>query len=583
VNRFYFNAHCAHSDFFRFLSIAIVFLLFSPSIFCYANESNVAFSPDDSVTEMVSTVGQLAHQGLAWLDWVVVACYVGGVLTLGWYYSRKQSSTGEYFVGSMHMPPWLIGISIYATLLSTISYLAQPGEVIKHGPSFILGALVSIVLSYFIVGYGLIPLIMKQRVTSAYELLEAQLGLGGRLLGACMFIVLRLVWMSLLIYLATSALLVIMDLGSEWRPLLVMAIGLVAITYTSLGGLQAVVITDCAQFCLLLLGALTTIIMISFQSSSFFSWWPTQWVSTWDNQPLFSLDPRIRVSVFGALVSTLIWRVSTAGGDQTAIQRFMATGDAIAARKSYLVNTYISIAVTLVLGLLGLALLGFFAEHPQMLPSGATVSSSADNLFPYFIANYLPIGLSGLVVAAMFAAAMSSIDSGVNSITAVVMTDFLDRFGLRPKSEATHLRYAMYLAFVIGLIVVYLSSFLEHVTGNFLAVTEKTDGLLAAPIFCLFILALFVTFSKPLGALIGAIYGIAAATLVAFWDNITGQPSLSFQWIGLYALVINLSVSTLVSYFGPRRDNLKANLLLGAILIIFLFAILTLILKYVEI
>lgn len=583
MNFNFFNAKWAQSDFFRTLRFAIVFLLLSQSLFSYANESNFAISQDDSITEKVLTVGQHAHKGLGWLDWVVVACYVCGVLSLGWYYSRKQTSTGEYFVGSMHMPPWLIGISIYATLLSTISYLAQPGEVIKHGPSFILGTLVSIVISYFIVGYGLIPLIMKQRITSAYELLEARLGLSGRLLGACMFIILRLVWMSLLIYLATSALLVIMDLGSEWRPIMVMAIGLIAITYTAMGGLRAVVITDCAQFSLLLLGALMTIVMISFQSSSFFSWWPTQWISTWDDQPLFSLDPRIRVSLFGAFVSTLIWRVSTAGGDQTAIQRFMATGDAIAARKSYLINTYISIGVTLVLGLLGLALLGFFVEHAQMLPSGETVASSADNLFPYFIANYLPIGLSGLVVAAMFAAAMSSIDSGVNSITAVVMTDFIERFDLRPKSESTHLRYTMYLAFVIGLIVVYLSSFLEHVAGNFLAVTEKTDGLLVAPIFCLFILALFVSFSKPLGALIGAIYGIAAATLVAFWDNITGQPSLSFQWIGLYALIINLTVSTLVSYFGPRRDNMKANLLLAAILLIILFAILTLILKYVEI
>lgn len=583
MNRFYYNANWPQSDFFRSLRFALVFLFLSQPLFSYSNESNVAISQDDSITEKVSTVGQHAHKGLGWLDWVIVACYVGGVLTLGWYYSRKQSSTGEYFVGSTHMPPWLIGVSIYATLLSTISYLAQPGEVIKHGPTYILGALVAIVLSYFIVGYGLIPLIMKRRVTSAYELLEARLGLSGRLLGACMFIALRLIWMSLLIYLATSALLVIMDLGSEWRPLMVMAIGLVAITYTSLGGLQAVVITDCAQFCLLLLGALTTIAIISLQSSSLFSWWPTQWVSNWDDQPLFSLDPRIRVSLFGAIISILLWRVSTAGGDQTVIQRFMATGSAKAARKSYLINTYISIGVTLVLGLLGLALLGYFVEHAQMLPLGESVTSSADNLFPYFIANYLPMGLSGLVVAAMFAAAMSSIDSGVNSITAVVMTDFLDRFGIRSKSESTHLRYAMYLAFVIGLIVVYLSSFLEHVTGNFLAVTEKTDGLLVAPIFCLFILALFVSFSTPQGALIGAAYGIAAATLVAFWDNITGQPSLSFQWIGLYALVINLTVSTIVSYFGPRRDNLKANLLLTAILLTILFAILTLILKYVEV
>ena len=169
-----FKANLALSNIRVLIRIGIIYLFFSQSLLSNANESHADYSPDSIATEPVSTVGQHAHKALGWLDWVVIACYVGGVLTLGWYYSRKQSSTGEYFVGSMHMPPWLIGISIYATLLSTISYLAQPGEVIKHGPSFILGALVSIVISYFIVGYGLIPLIMKQRVTSAYELLEGR-------------------------------------------------------------------------------------------------------------------------------------------------------------------------------------------------------------------------------------------------------------------------------------------------------------------------------------------------------------------------------------------------------------------------
>ncbi len=563
--------------------LGVVILLASHSLPGKTDVSHEKNIPATDNIEVAITVNAYEHTGLGWLDWVIIAFYVGGVLFLGWSYSRKQSSTGEYFIGSRHMPPWLIGISFYATLLSTISYLAQPGEIIKHGPSFILGGLISIVVAYFIVGYGLIPLIMKHRVTSAYELLEARLGLSGRLLGASMFIVLRLVWMSLLIYLATSALLVMMDLGSEWRPLLVMAIGLVAITYTSLGGLQAVVITDLAQFSLLLLGALITIIVISYQSSSYLSWWPTQWVSTWDEQPLFSLDPRIRVSLFGAFVSTLIWRVSTAGGDQTAIQRFMATRDTIAARKSYLVNTIISIGVTLVLGVLGLALLGYFNEHQHMLPQDTTVTGGADILFPFYIANMLPMGLSGLVLAAMFAAAMSSIDSGVNSITAVVMTDFLDRFGLRPKSEITHLRYAMYLAFVIGLIVVYLSSFLEHVSGNFLAVTEKTDGLLVAPIFCLFFFALFIKSTTPLGAIMGGAYGIATAALVAFWDSFTGQPSLSFQWIGLYALIVNVSLGVIVSHFGPRRENVKATILWGAILMILLLVIIFLLLKFIEI
>ncbi|RKX30405.1 MAG: sodium-coupled permease, partial [Verrucomicrobia bacterium] len=185
-----------------------------------------------------------------------------------------------------------------------------------------------------------------------------------------------------------------------------------------------------------------------------------------------------------------------------------------------------------------------------------------DQMFPHFIAFGLPPVVSGLVLSGLFAAAMSSIDSGINSITAVVTTDFLDRFGKHPLSEKKHVLYARLLAVGIGAVVVIGSSFIQHIPGNITAVTNKTVNLLPVPIFCLFFFAFFVKFARPAGVWAGAIAGTVAATLVAFsgpifgMDPETGLDPISFQWIAPVSLVTNLSVGCLVSaLFGMKAKN----------------------------
>lgn len=507
----------------------------------------------------ISLLGQMGGSRLHAVDWLMILLYGGGVLWLGWHCSRKQETKGEYFTGGGNMPSALIGISLFVTLMSTITYLAQPGEMIRHGP-VVLSSLAAIPIAYIVVGYLLIPVLMRQRVTSAYELLEARLGIAVRLLGASMFIFLRLVWMSLLIYLTSTALVVILGIDDKWIPVVAACCGLVAIIYTSMGGLRAVVITDFFQFCLLFGGAVLTVVFISVKMGGF-AWWPSEWVSTWDTQPLYSFDPRVRATALGAILSGLVWQVSTAGGDQTAIQRYMATRDARTARRSYLVNSAAVVVVMGLLALVGFALLGYFSAHPEALPPGIDLIENGDQIFPLYIAEFLPTGVSGLVVAALFAAAMSSIDSGVNSVTAVVQTDFLDRFRRRPETEEGHLRFSKYLAFGIGVITVAASSLMQYVPGNFLEVTQKTTNLLVTPLFALFFLALFVPFATALGAIAGCICGIATAVCIGYWDVITGLPGLSFQWIGISALTVNISVACTISYLssGSRRKKRLGN------------------------
>ena len=383
----------------------------------------------------------MEQTGLSWIDWTVIVVYASATIALGWFYSRKQKDSREYFIGSGSLNPVLVGVSLFATHLSTISYLSVPGETISKGPIMILLIIPCYPVSYFIVRRYLLSVYMRHRVTSAYELLEQRLGLGVRLLGAGMFIVVRLSWMCLLVYVAARAMTVMLGVSEEWIPWIVLVTGFVSIIYTSLGGLGAVVITDFLQTALLLGGAIVVIILVTVELGDF-SWIPTSWQATWDSQPAFSFDPRVRVTMFGTFMSVLVWTVCTAGGDQLSIQRFMSTGDAKAAKRAYLAQALVASTVLFTLLFVGFALMGYFQARPDELPPGLNLATDGDQVFPRFIAFHLPVGIAGLVVSAMFAAAMSSLDSGVNSITAVVTTDFLERFGLMPKTRKGYVRLA---------------------------------------------------------------------------------------------------------------------------------------------
>lgn len=495
--------------------------------------------------------------GLAPIDWLIIAVYAFATIGLGWYFSRNQTSTTEYFIGSGNMNPMLIGVSLFATLLSTITYLSIPGEILGKGPIYIT-TLIALPLIYPFVAYLMLPVYMKLRVTSAYELLEAQLGLSVRLLGVFMFLLLRLVWMSLLVYLASKAMAVMMGLDESAIPWIVLVTGLVSVTYTSLGGLRAVVITDLVQTILLFGGAILVVIMITIKMGGF-GWFPTNWQGHWDTQPIFSFDPKTRITVVGTVISIWTWYICTVGGDQVSIQRFMATKDAKAARRAFATQLWANAFITITLVFVGFALLGYFQAHPGFLPEGYTLKGNADDLYPRFISYHLPVGVSGFVVAAMLAAAMSSIDSGVNSITAVVMTDLLDRFGLKPKTDRSHLIAARCLAFGIGAVVIFGSSFMGLIEGNITTVTNKTANLLVTPIFGLFFFALFVPRASAIGAWVGWACGTTTAVLIAFSgyffgrDPVTGYDPISFQWIAPTAIIVNLATGYVACKIFPGK------------------------------
>jgi SSS family solute:Na+ symporter len=513
--------------------------------------------PNLLLSQVTSSAPAAHDAGLMLVDWVIICLYATSTIFFGWWFGRSQSSVKEYFIGSGKMHPGLIGVSLFASLLSTISYLSMPGETYGKGPVFLSNYLAYPVV-FFLVAFFILPVYMRQQVTSAYELLEKRLGVKVRLFGAGMFLVLRLVWMSLLIYLMATTLATMIGADAKWVPLIAAVTGLISVAYATMGGLRAVVITDLMQSILLYGGALLVIGVITVRMGGF-AWWPQEWHPDWDSQPFFSFDPKVRVTMVGTFFSVLIWYVATSGGDQVSVQRFMATKDLRAARIAFAIQLAVGALVGITLGVAGFAMLGYFAANPGLLPEGI----DPDKIFPYFIASHLPPVVSGLVVSGLFAAAMSSVDSGVNSITAVVTSDFVDRFRKIPISEKQHVWIARIIAVTVGILVVGFSSYIGKVPGNITAVTNKTVNLLTVPIFCLFFFAIYVKSARPVGVVIGTICGVISGGLVAFSGSIygmdaeTGGDPISFQWIAPVSLIVNLGVgfalSAVINRFSKTR------------------------------
>jgi SSS family solute:Na+ symporter len=487
------------------------------------------------------------------LDWLVVAAYAATLLAVGFYYYRREQTTEAYFNADRNMKPFMAGISLFATLLSTISYIAIPGEFVQNGPIFALLYIAALPFTFLATGWLIIPAIMRLRVTSAYELLETRLGLRVRILGAVTFLLTRLVWMALLLYTTSSVLVNVMGWDESIRTWLTILTGLITTVYALCGGIRAVVVTDVVQFFVLLLGAVLTLASISVKMDGVGVWWPTQGMPHWAPQPLFSFDPHVRITMVGTFVGTIIWWTCTSGSDQLAIQRYLSTRDAATARRAFLLNNMADAIVTGILTLVGVALLGFYRLEPGALPESLTLTKNGDALFAHYIGHYLPIGVTGLVVSGLLAAAMSSLSSGINSVIAVFSKDIIET--ARPDAERTEsskIRTARALALAIGIITVAGSTAMGAVPGNLLEVANKTVNLFVCPMFGLFFLAMFVPFGTPFGAVMGALYSFASAVLVGYWDLITGWDGLSFQWIAPVSLVVSVAAGCGFSVWPTR-------------------------------
>jgi len=484
---------------------------------------------------------------LAVLDWVVIAIYAAGMIGIGWWFSRRNRNSDDYLLGGRSMSPFAVGLSLL--MISTISYLAMPGEMIKHGP-MVLSQFLAYPFIAIAVGWFLIPCFMKLRVTSAYEILETRLGPGIRTLGALMFLSLRLIWMALIVHMTTSHVIIpLTGVDPRWAPLLSAALAVITMIYTSLGGMHAVVWADVVQSLILLLGAAICIAMVTIALGGFGEWWPDRWVESW-SPPSYGFESDARISLGWMFVSCFCWYVSTAGSDQMSIQRYLSTRDVKAARRAFVVSLIGDALITVFLAGVGLALLAYLRVHPEVLPVGETVSENADNIFPRFIVLALPVGIAGIVIASLLAAAMSNLAAGLNSASSVIKVDFIDKHRVSASTGRQQVSEAKWISALLGAVVIGLSLVVGMISGNLLEVAFKACNLLVTPLFILFFCALFIPWATPLGAWIAAGSSLGVAVLIAYWDVFfPGANGPSFTWmmpLSLLAGMIAGSVGSLI-------------------------------------
>lgn len=486
-------------------------------------------------------------KGFTWVDWLVVLIVILGMLLIGHLSSRRTKNQEDYILGGRKLNSGLVGLSLFATLVSSLSYVSYPGEMIKYGPVFCAG-LLSFPLAYWVIGRFLIPRFMSMHVKSAYEILEVKLGKGTRTLATLFFISLRFLWMSTIVFATIKvALQPIIGFQDSYVPLISLSIVLVTVVYTSIGGLKAVVWTDALQSLIMFLGAIITIVVIAFAlgDSSVLSDQSLyrNWVK-WDWLP----RAHVRMTVANIFIMNCLWQICTAGSDQMAIQRYLSVGDVRKARKSYAISLTSSALIQVLLAVVGLFVMAYFTRFPGQMTPGTSISNDADSLFPLFIRIGLPAGITGIIAAALLAAAMSSLSGGLNSCATVIQEDILKKMK-HFRHHSFTLRDIKVVSALLGLAVAGASMLVGYVTGNLFDVTVKVVNLVVAPLFVLFFMALFVPWASDTGTVIGGLCSLLAAVLIAF-----GPAGITPLWVMPVALVTGIACACLFSRFKCKRN-----------------------------
>ncbi len=472
--------------------------------------------------------------GLTFPDYFVLAAFLAGMLVMGVVIARKQRSSDDFFVAGRNMPAWAVGISLFASLLSTITYLGMPGEMFRTGVAFLTRQLpIPLVLA---VVWGLwIPFFMRLRLTSAYEYLERRFNYPVRAFAAVFCLLLLFGWISVVVLTASRAMAeitvpAIADPVARAETLnqmmfgIIIGVGLFSVLYTTLGGIRAVVWTDVVQFTVLLVGAVITMTSIASMTGTGISDWITASQEyRHEDVQWFDWNVSNRSTVFTISLNMFFWFICTHGANQVALQRYFTVKDTSAARRTYLVSAVASILIGVMLAGVGIALM-YFLQVSDLPVKDELLNSQVgargdlpDQVFPQFIRMYLPAGMKGLVVAALFAAAMSTIDSGANSASTIITVDFIRPFSKTPASSLQELRRARKLTAAAGVTVVIYTMLLYQISKgtNIIDLTQKGFNCFLGGLGGLFVLGMFsrrVTSSIALVALLaGEIFGVVTS------------------------------------------------------------------------
>ena len=481
-------------------------------------------------------------KSFGWLNWAVLAFYLIAMLGMGIYFMRKENGADDFFKGGGRIPWWAAGISIYATMLSAITYMTIPAKAYTTDWTYYPMLWMILLVSFPVIKYYL-PYFRKLNVTSAYEILEQRFNLFTRMLASALFCVFMIVRMAIVLYLPSLALTAVTGIDIY---LCIVLMGLVTIIYCTMGGVEAVIWGDVVQGLILVFGAIFAVIYLAVGTEGGISGCINialendklrlfDWSNSWSQATWW-------VIILGGLANNLISYTS----DQTVIQRYLTTPDEKSAGRGILVNGVMSVFVSVAFYMIGTGLYTFYKTHPAELD---ITMGQSDAIFPFFMMSQMPAGIAGALIAAIFAATMSTISSNINSVATAFSIDFWKRF--RPTTDSQLVVVARWASVVSGVVGLLLALFMA--TWNiqsFLDFFNEALGLLTSGLGGLFFIAVFMKRVKGYAALAGF---VAGEIVVFCMSGYTNANFLLFGAIGMAVSIVVAWLLSLGSYFKGSK------------------------------
>ncbi len=534
------------------------------------------------------------------LDYLALIVYLVVVVGIGAYFSRRENTTEDYFLAGRRVPWWAATLSIFSTYLSAVTFMAIPAKAFTADWVTILINL-GIILVAPVTIFCFIPFYRRLNVTTIYEYLEMRFSPGIRIYGSLSFVFLQLAKMGVFLLLPSLALSTVTGFNVY---VCIMVMGLLCTIYTVLGGIEAVIWTDVLQSCVLVGGGLLCIGTI-FAAEKFDF---TNMLAVADEADKFHI-----FNTTGGINSSVFWVVILGGffiqlvpftSDQVIAQRFLTTRDEKSAVRSLWAYAGFVVPASLLFFGLGTALFVYYASRPEMLPTGDVKN---DAIVPWFIATRLPDGIAGLVIAGLFAATMSTVDSGMHSIATSLVNDVHRK--LRPNADdRQRLIMARILTVAAGLfgtisavliskinpdslwemILLLVGLFGSSLTGVFLlgVFTRRAGARGAALGIAASIMALIMlrTFDIPIHGFLTAAVGVLTCVIVGYvasiflpagvavsivvlvvLRNIDPRPIHIYDYLTATVVLMCVVVGYAVSVFLPARERLLKNLTLATL------------------
>ena len=464
-------------------------------------------------------------QTLETLDLVVLIGYIAGVMLLGCWFVRKSGSTSEFMAAGGSLPGWAVGMSIFGTYLSSNTFLGNPGKAFGGNWNAYVFTL-SLPPAAWIATRYFVPFYRRSGEISAYHHLEARFGLWARTYAMLCYVLTQIARVGTIMFgvaLGLSAL-------TGWDvSFIIIATGILVTLYTLLGGIEAVIWTDVVQSIVLMGGAIVILGMLllgmeggparsleiawQHDKTSLGNWWPDLTTNT-----------VLVVFLFGLFIN-----LTNFGIDQSFVQRYHTASSEDAARRSVWVGAILYVPISLLFFMIGSALFSYYSDHPALLQpvreavateldvatDTLTLADIGDRVLPHFIANHLPPGLAGLLIAAIFAAAMSSVDTSLNSSATVILKDIYSRYISHEVSEQQAMRILRVATVAVG--VIGTSTALAMIgQKSLLDAWWKLQGIFSGGMLGLFLLGIWSKDARRNGAVVGVIAGVLAIAWLTF-------------------------------------------------------------------